>query len=389
MRWYFLGQALREHGVEVEIVSSSSFHKYIQPPLLTAEFEAQDIDGLLYHWIRTRPYAGRGVGQVLNQFDFVRKLFRYRKLLQDRRPDAVLASSPHPFVIYPARSVAKALRVPLIYETRDLWPEALIQLGKLPRWHPYILLNAHAEHFAVKHAATIFSVKQGEGQYFARKYGSAAPPFAYIPNGFLPGKAGSQSPDNLAELRARYRIVVGYVGAISRYYGLDELVELAARFRDRNDIGFVVFGGGDQAEEIQTHARNLGLHNFHMPGKILRTQVESAIAQFDICYAGLEDLEVHKYGISCNKIFEYMYGAKPVLASYRAGYDPVALSGGGITVPRGDAGALDSALQKLLASGERREEMGEQGRRYFDEHHDFKRIAVSLNEKLRQIRRGI
>ena len=69
MRWYYLGLALKPLGVDVEIVSSSSFQKYISPPRVETALETCKVGPLTYHWIRTRPYRVRGVAQVINQIE--------------------------------------------------------------------------------------------------------------------------------------------------------------------------------------------------------------------------------------------------------------------------------------------------------------------------------
>ena len=115
-----------------------------------------------------------------------------------------------------------------------------------------------------------------------------------------------------------------------------------------------------------------------MPGKVLRSQVGPILDLFDVCYAGLQDLEIHQYGVSCNKIFEYMHAGKPILASYSAGFDPVASSESGITVAPSELAAHVAALDELLADDELRGQMGAKGRRYFDANHDFSALASSL-----------
>ena len=44
-------------------------------------------------------------------------------VLENVFPSIVIASSPHPLVIFPAYFYPKS-NCPLVYETRDLWPEA-------------------------------------------------------------------------------------------------------------------------------------------------------------------------------------------------------------------------------------------------------------------------
>ena len=382
MRWYYLGQALKEHNIQVDIVSSSSFHKYINPPAIDQSLETQEIDGLTYHWVKTGSYKGRGIHQVRNQLEFVAKTWLHAGKLSQLQPDIVVASSPHPFVVYPAVSIARRAKARFFYEVRDLWPAILLELGSFSRRHPYILANKAAESYAVKHAEKVLSVKPGDFDYFANEYALPKNRFAYIPNGFLPDEQPSQAPDAVTRLRERYSILVGYAGAVSSYYSLEDMVELADQFRDRKDVGFVVVGGGDREQAIQELAQARQLDNFHMIGKIPKLEVPATLQLFDICYVGLEDLDIHKYGISCNKIYEYMYAEKPIIGSYVAGHDQITAARCGTSVKPGNPRQLGAALLEMVDNESQRIELGRNGRLFFDQTHHFSRVASELVQKV-------
>lgn len=387
MRWYYLGQALKPLGVDVEIASSASFHKYLAPPKVESRLHQQRIDGLLYHWVRTHPYTARGFRQVLNQIEFILGCYLAGRQLRDRRPDIVIASSPHPLVNFPAAAIAHKTGADFMVEVRDLWPEVLLELGSFSRWHPYILALKAAERHGVKRARRIISVKPGDGEYFQREYGISAAQFCYIPNGFLPDDGESVSPPIIEDLRRKYRFIVGYVGALSAYYGLDSMLELARRFKG-SDIGFVLVGKGDRERQLADRVVAAGLTNCHLVGAVPKSTVSACLARFDACYVGLEDLTIHRYGISCNKIYEYMHAGKPILGSYAAGYDPVAAAGCGIIARPGDYEPLVEGLEALIKDERLRHEYGERAKAYFDANHDFRVVAKSLVRQLFQAERG-
>ena len=382
MRWYYLGLALKPLGVDVEIVSSSSFHKYISPPRVEADLETHEVGPLKYHWIKTRPYSARGVAQVINQIEFVLGCYRQQDVLRTRGYDVVLASSPHPFVVYPALSLARKIGAEFFFEVRDLWPAVLLELTRFSRWHPYLLALKAAERHAVKSAKKILSVKPGDRDYFNATYGIAADRFAYLPNGFLPGENIGSIPAEIELLRKKYRILIGYVGGVSTYYRLEDMVELARRCVDYEDIGFVIVGKGDRSEAVRVAVRSANLTNVHLVGAIDKQNVPAAIEQFDICYVGLADLDIHRYGISCNKIYEYMYASKPILGSYSTGYDPVVEADCGFTAKPGEYDLLAAKLLILADDENLRDECGRRARQYFDEHHDFQKVAEKLKETI-------
>ena len=55
-----------------------------------------------------------------------------REALRGPRPDVVYATSPPLTIALPALLAATRHRAPLVFEVRDLWPEAPIQMGALP-----------------------------------------------------------------------------------------------------------------------------------------------------------------------------------------------------------------------------------------------------------------
>jgi len=81
-------------------------------------------------------------------------------------------------------------------------------------------------------------------------------------------------------------------------------------------------------------------------------------------------------GVSPNKLFEYMAAGKPVVFSVNSSNNPVAESGGGVSVTPYAAKELDAALRRLAAMSEpERAELGEKGKAYVKEHHHWDQLG--------------
>ena len=375
MRWYYLGKALKPLGVDVEIVSSASFHKYLAPPKVEDALHTQKIDDIVYHWLKTKPYSSRGVRQVINQIEFVLGCYRFRHELCARKPNLVIASSPHPLVSFPAVSIARKVGADFFFEVRDLWPQILIELGRFSRWHPYIIALRVAERYGVKYAKKIISVKPGDYKYFKHEYKVPPENFCYIPNGFLPDQKSTIAPGTIQDLRRRYSFILGYVGALSSYYSLEHMIHLANIFKTNDNVGFVIIGKGDRKAELKKMIANFDLVNCHLIGPVAKTEVPACLELFDACYVGLEELAIHRYGISCNKIYEYMYAGKPIIGSYVCGYDPVVRAGCGVTARPGDYRTLVKYIKRLIDNEEIGQKNGECGKSYFNANHNFCKVA--------------
>jgi glycosyltransferase involved in cell wall biosynthesis len=100
----------------------------------------------------------------------------------------------------------------------------------------------------------------------------------------------------------------------------------------------------------------------------------------------LEEVAVFVYGISPNKLFDYMAAGKPVITSVEAPDNPVEKSRCGLIVPPRDPEALAEAIIKIYEMPpEEREDIGRRGREYVAEHHDIAMLAGRVENTLTQI----
>lgn len=374
MRWFFLAKALKCYGVNVSIVSSGYFHKYFKAPTLRSSSETEVLEDVQFYWLKNFRYHGR-VKQILNQFWFtIKARLLLKKILKDKEIDIVIASSPHPLVIFPAKRLAELKKAPLVYEVRDLWPLVIKELSGSSNCNPYIWLTKQAERYAIRNADSITSVKPGDIEYFRTEYPKKDLDFTYIPNGFFVEQSSAVIKTKHVKKQANFTI--GYVGAVSSYYGLDALIEAVAYLKEHIEVVVVVVGGGEDLERLKNKATKLNCRNINFVGQVPRSEVASYIQSFDVCYVGLKDVKANRFGISCNKIFEYMHEAKPILASYNTEFDPVQMAGCGVTVNAESSSSVLEGIRKLFNCTEaEREEMGLRGKEYFLKNHDFSQVA--------------
>jgi hypothetical protein len=83
-----------------------------------------------------------------------------------------------------------------------------------------------------------------------------------------------------------------------------------------------------------------------------------------------------RFGISPNKLMDYMMASKPIIQAVSAGNDPIADAGCGISVAPEEPRMLLSAVRQLrqldlptITS------MGQRGRAYALAHHDYRVLA--------------
>jgi glycosyltransferase involved in cell wall biosynthesis len=99
----------------------------------------------------------------------------------------------------------------------------------------------------------------------------------------------------------------------------------------------------------------------------------------------LIDANVFKYGISSNKLFDYLAASRPIIFCCNAGNNPVAESNSGITVAPNNPEELADAIATLASlSIAERTRMGVAGFEFVKANHSFallaKRLAVVLDD---------
>ncbi len=107
-----------------------------------------------------------------------------------------------------------------------------------------------------------------------------------------------------------------------------------------------------------------------------RNVVPALLAAMDALYLGWPKRPIYRFGISPNKLVDYMMAGKPVIHGSAAANNPVAESGCGETCAPDDSSALANAIVQLRGrSDAEREAMGQRGRDYALAHHDYAVLA--------------
>lgn len=368
-RPYYLAREWVRMGHRVHIVAASFSHIRINQPRLSGNRRDEQIDGIHYTWFATPPYSGSGVGRVRNMAAFVMRLFLEAHALTDHfRPDVVIASSTYPMDVWPARRIAKLAAAKLIFEVHDLWPLTPMQLGNMSKWHPFIMLVQTAEDYAYAHADAVVSMLPKAKDYMVSR-GMREDKFHYVPNGIDPDewsggyKLSKDIAQTLDKLRGNGLPLVGYAGGHSLSNALDILLDTSVLLRGKATV--IMVGTGPESERLQQRVWTEGLDNVTMLPAIPKREVPAFLEAVDIAYIGWHRNPLYRFGISPNKLMDYMMAAKPVVHAVDAGNDPVSEANCGITVAPDDVVAISDAVIRLAAmSTVERARLGENGRSF-------------------------
>lgn len=380
-RPYYLAREWVRMGHSVQIVAGSYSHiRARQPEMNGAPVKDELLDGIGYRWYATPPYAGNGVARVRSMLSFLWHLWRDgEKLAREFKPDLVIASSTYPMDIWPARRIARLSGARLVYEVHDLWPLSPMELGGMSRWHPFILWVQMAEDYAYRHADKVVSLLPKALDHM-RSRGMAADKFVYVPNGVDEGEWKAPAPlpadvvERLKGLKARGRPIVAYVGTHGLANALDVLIDAARLLQDEAEI--LLVGTGPERERLlaRVHQENLG--NVTMLPAVPKQTIPVLLAEVDMAYMGAFPSPLYRFGISFNKMMDYMMAGRPIVNAIQSGNDPVTETQCGITVPPGDVAAVAQAISDLARlTPPERATMGQRGRAFILQNQTYAVLA--------------
>jgi len=376
-RHYFLARHFARMGLRPVIVCASFHHLLTKLP----ESRTAEVDGIPYVWIKTRRYTKNDARRALNMVDFSARLM-FARLGRLPKPDVVIASSPHPFVAVNGRRIARRYGAKFIFEVRDLWPLTPIELGGHSPRHPFIRAMAWAERLGYERCDYTVALSAGTKSYMLA-HGLDESKFVHIPNGMdLPAEGECVEPlpqehrRVIGELREQGRLIVLYGGSHGVANALGTILDAAALLRDEPMVHFLLVGQGPEKPSLQERAQQAALPNVSFLPPVGRSQMPALTQSADLGYIGLQKRDLFKYGVSPNKLYEYMAAGLPILFAIEMDRDEVAEAGCGFSMPAEDPRALATVLHRVAAMPRTQlREMGERGRRYLEDTHTYEILA--------------
>ncbi len=389
-RHFHLAENLAKHGWCSTIIAASVDHSTGRQRLEQgSNNKLEKINDIPFLWVKTPQYSGNGSGRILNMLAFTFRVVLPSTTRNLNKPDVVIGSSVHPFTAVAAALLAKKFRIPFIFEVRDLWPQTLIDMGRVRDGSFIVWILRWIEKWLYNRADRIVVLLP-----FAWKYivplGFSKDKINWIPNGVdLKNFPQAIQINDLM----KDKFVLMYFGSHGQANGLGTLIDamsLVAKMEGGSAIQLRLIGDGPLKEDLINKVKKMGLDNIVFERSVPKSEIPLIAAQADSFVIPIPDLSnLYQYGISPNKLFDYFAACRPIVIATCAANNPVNEAGAGYTVAPNKPSELAAAIISMsqLSFAERKK-MGQNGYNYVKKNHDFVKLSAMFAAVLDEVCTG-
>ncbi|MFA5250984.1 MAG: glycosyltransferase family 4 protein [Phycisphaerae bacterium] len=311
------------------------------------------------------PYDGTampGWRRMLKFYEFARLAVQVG--MKFDKPDVVFATHTPLTVGLAGIKMSRHFKVPFVFEVRDIWPDALVNVGALK--NPLIIWWLRRMAKKIYAAANhIVALSPGMKEGIIR-VGVPEEKITVIPNSsdlelFRPDLDGSAGRTRLG-LGDRFAAI--YFGAMGFANGLEYLIETARILseRGRDKIVIVLHGDGGKKLELKKMAGDYKLTNVVFSDLVPdKAEVARIVAGCNACLVIYRAAKEHTW--SPNKMFDALAAGKPVLINVQGWLgETIENNGCGRYVDSGHPEALADAMEELSVNPKLCQQMGKNAR---------------------------
>jgi glycosyltransferase involved in cell wall biosynthesis len=334
-----------------------------------------------FQTVPTTPFSGNYATRVLNWASYACTAFAVG-LLRKPRPDVVYGSSPHLLAALTAWALARLRRARFVLEIRDIWPLILVEMNLMSASSLVYRSLEGLERFLYRRADRIVILAEGTGTRLA-ECGVPASRITHIPNGAEP--SDFVPSEDRYQARARLGLdgfVFVYAGAHGEANGLELLLKAAGEIRQElPEVSFLLLGDGPSKQELVDTTRRLGLKNVLFRDPVPKDSLANIFVACDAGIHVLADVPLFRYGVSPNKVHDYMAAGLPVLTNTPGEVARlVEDASAGVAV---DASDLAAGVRRIVkADDQQRDEWSASGRAFMEEHRSRTVLAAELKRML-------
>lgn len=350
------GYATRSHELIKAISKNEKVTVYTRPGYPCdvlqdeSEFSSNTVDGIKYKNISGADYYHDPLDEYIKKSS--------EALISEfikNRPQAVVAASSF-YNALPALIAARSLAIPFVYEVRGLWE--ITRASAIPEWKnsDRFKLESQLEAYVAKHANSVITITEGLKHELIDR-GVDQSKISIVPN------AINKEQFNFTQQKEKKKVVIGYVGSIVEYEGLDDLIfALESIDKISKDFELVIAGDGPYLSNLTEIVRNSTIATkVRLLGRIPHEEVDQLLKTIDITPFPRKNIEVCEL-VSPLKPFESMLSGKVILASNVQALKEVIDGQNGLLFEKGSIKDLAAKLKELINSVDLRKSLSEYAR---------------------------
>lgn len=384
-RSYEFSRLWIKNGHSVDIITSDGF---IQDDLKTDQVIEQNIDGIN---VTAIPVSYSNYMSSFKRIkSFLSFMYKSTKIgLKKKDYDVIYATSTPLTIAITALIISKIKKKPFVFEVRDLWPEAPVQMGII-KSKIVIFMLKKLEFYTYKKAKHVISLSPGMQEGVLE----AALPIeksTVVPNCSdleLFKKANDESSLH-SQLSARLdgKFVAIHAGSMGEANGLDYIVKAAKKLKDwnQNDIIIILTGDGMTRPRLEKYCEDNNLNNVLFTGEISKKDMPNMISKANITITSFKNLPILATN-SPNKFFDSLAASKPVIVNSNGWTKNIVEEEEiGFYVNPETPEELAKLLTKLVHKKENLKEMGLKARKVAERDFDRVKLATKVEKILQNV----
>lgn len=326
-----MAEFMKEKGYNVTIFGASTMHNTDINLIEDNErYIKRKYGNLSFVHIKSPNYKGNGVARIKNMILFPFRLYLYTKKFEEK-PDIIVNDLELMGFFFPFL-IGKRCKCPVVTEIRDLWPESIIEFGYLKRNSIIAKILYWCEKWIYILSDSVIFTKEGEVNYIREQkwdkgHGGKIDmsKIHYINNGVDICEFNENIKKytiNDLDLADESTFKVVYVGSVRHANSVGKLLDAAKIIQDKGlfKVKFIIYGDGDDRENLQERAKNENLDNVLFKGHVKKIYIPYVLSKASVNVLNYMQSGIWKRGNSSNKLFEYMASGKPILSTIRMNY---------------------------------------------------------------------
>lgn len=335
-RQNYFAKHLMAMGHQVTIFAASTVHNSTENLITdSSRWREETVDGVHYVYIKCRDYYGNGLKRIYNMCQFAWKLPGVCRRFP--RPDAIVATSMPPMSCAMGIHLARKYRCRGVAEIADLWPESIVAYGIAGPKNPAVIVLRWLEKWIYKKSDAIIFTMEGAYDYIVEQGWEKDVPrekVHFINNGvdlelFHHNLKYQQIEDDDLKNSNIFKVV--YTGSIRKVNNIGTLLDVAKAIQNPN-VRFLVWGDGDELPTLKQRLIDENIGNVVFKGRVEKKYVPFIVSNADLNIAHNAPASLFRFGISFNKLFDYLAAEKPILSDFPCPYNPAVMHYAGSSV---------------------------------------------------------